>query len=264
MKRHGWLPVLSVLVVIAFVITAVPALAAEGKKKSSVSEKANAEADATAYKPVEYANKDKAGPKLVVLPGEIKSTDATFTQKVTPNSVADFAEIELSKANFGVLERTDLGPMLDEVTLAANRGDADALKKFKKGKFETTKWFVKFDVLKAEKVAGAKKKASGGVLGSIAGTLIGGKGGAVTSTAGGSLESEKGAEVWLVGVRYKVIDASTSEQVATNYIEQKMETGAKSHSVLGFGGSQEKFTTLDSTYQRLVQDCVAEMDAKLK
>src|SRR5437899_5614881 len=71
----------------------------------TTSQKANEAADRVVYKPVEYTNASKRGPALIVIPGEIKSNNATFLQKFTPNNIADFGEIELSSANFGVLER---------------------------------------------------------------------------------------------------------------------------------------------------------------
>ena len=82
---------------------------------SSTSEKANAAADSAVYKEVAYTNKSKKGPALVVIPGEVKSNNATFAQKFGPNNIADFGELELSNANFPVLERSNLGPLLQEV-----------------------------------------------------------------------------------------------------------------------------------------------------
>src|SRR5258706_16228370 len=69
---------------------------------TSTSQKANEAADRAVYKPIEYSNASKAGPPLIVIPGEIKSNNATFTQKFGSNNIADFAEVELSKANFQV------------------------------------------------------------------------------------------------------------------------------------------------------------------
>jgi len=77
---------------------------------SETSQKANAAADQAAYRPVAYTNANKPGPALIVLPGDIKSNNATFLQKFTPNNIADFGEVELSSANFQVLERSNLGP----------------------------------------------------------------------------------------------------------------------------------------------------------
>src|SRR6202162_3265159 len=73
---------------------------------SDTSQKAKASDDQALYQSVEYVNKNKRGPALVVIPGEIKSNNATFLQKFTANNIADFGEIELSSANFTVLERS--------------------------------------------------------------------------------------------------------------------------------------------------------------
>lgn len=229
---------------------------------AGASDTANAIADKAMYKATTYENANKKGPQLVVLPGSIKSNNATFAQKITTNNIADYAEMELGKANFGVLERADLGPLLDEVSLGVNMGDPAALEKFKRGKFQSTKWFVKFDILKAEPVAKAKTGFDGGALSGIAGSLLGGVTGNVTQIAGSSVKTSDAAGIWVVGLRYKVIDASTSEQVATNYFEEKMELGAKNTSVLGMSGGQEEGVTLDSMVQRLVQQAVIDIDSK--
>lgn len=228
----------------------------------SSSAQANAMADKQMYQPIEYANANVKGPVLVVLPGNIKSNNASFTQKVTANNIADYGELELGQANFRVLERTLLGPLLKEVTLAANMGNAAGLRKFKKGKFKTTKWFVKFDVLKAEKVAQVNQGFDGRAIGSIVGSLVGGTAGRVSNTAIGSVQTADSAGIWIIGMRYKVIDASTSEQVTTGYFEDKMELGKQGTSILGVSGSQSSGVTLDSMVQRLVQQAVADIDRK--
>ena len=226
----------------------------------AASQRANEIADNNMYKPVNYQNASKRGPVLVVLPGEIKASNATFTQKITSNNIADFGEIELSNANFRVLERTDLGPLLKEIQLGVTMGDPTALRKFKKGKFKSTKWFVKFDILKAEKTGAAGSGFNGQAIGSIFNTLVGGTGGAVGGTALSSTRTSDEAGVWVVGLRYKILDASTSEQVSTGYKETKMEAGAKANSFLGISGHAEKFVTLDTIVQRLVQEAVVEID----
>lgn len=229
---------------------------------AGASETANAIADQAMYKPVNYENANKKGPQIVVLPGDIKSSNATFAQKISTNNIADYGELELGKANFGVLERSDLGPLLNEITLGVNMGDQAALEKFKRGKFQSTKWFIKFDVLKAEPVAKAKTGFDGGALSGIAGSLLGGVTGSITQTAGSSIKTSEAAGIWIVGLRYKIMDANTSEQVATNYFEEKMELGAKNTSVLGISGGQEEGVTLDTMVQRLVQQAVADIDSK--
>lgn len=228
----------------------------------SASAQANAMADQQMYQPVEYTNAGVKGPVLVVLPGNIKSNNATFCQKITANNIADYGELELGRANFRVLERSLLGPLLEEVTLAANMGNTAGLKKFKKGKFKTTKWFVKFDVLKAEKVAQVNQGFDGRAIGSIFGSLVGGTAGRVGNTAMGSVKTDDSDGIWNVGMRYKVMDASTSEQVTTGYFEDKMELGKQGTSILGVSGSQSGGVTLDSMVQRLVQQAVADLDRK--
>lgn len=229
------------------------------------SQRANQAADQAVYRPVEYVNARTKGPALVVIPGEIKSNNATFTQKFGANNIADYAELELGKANFKILERADLGPLLNEFVLAYSMGNPQAARKvLQKGKFKTTKWVVKFDVLKAEPVAQASSGFDGRAVGNIIGILGGSRGSAAAGTAVGSVQTGESTGVWIIGMRWKLIDANTTEQVATGYSEEKMELGAKSTSVLGFSGSQSGGLTLDSLVQRLVQKNVWEIDAKYK
>ncbi len=232
------------------------------------SQKANAAADQTIYQAVTYTNASKKGPALVVIPGEIKSNNATFLQRFTANNIADFGEIELSSANFTVLERSNLGPLLKEFELAYNLGDPDQARKFlRMGKLKSTKYVVKFDILKTEQVAAAQQGFDGRTLGNMAGMLGafgGGRGGAVGATAVGSVHSDEATSVWVIGMRYKIINAETTEQVATGYTEEKMELGATSSGALGMHQSQQGGVTLDTMVQRLVQKSVWDIDSKYK
>lgn len=239
---------------------------------TATSEKANANADKAMYQAIEYQNAAKQGPALVVIPGEIKSSNATFTQKFGPTNIADFAEIELSRANFQVLERTNLGPLLNEFTLAYNLGDPNKARQYLgMGKLKSTKYIVKFDILKTEQVASAQKSFDGGTLGQMAGILGafsgstgGALAGAVGGTALGSVHSGEATSVWVIGMRYKIIDAETTEQLAQGYTEEKMEVGATSSGALGARESQQGGAGLDTMVQRLVQKSVWEIDNKYK
>jgi curli biogenesis system outer membrane secretion channel CsgG len=234
---------------------------------SSTSQKANAAADQAIYKPIEYTNAGKKGPALIVLAGEIKSNNATFLQKFTANNIADFGEIELSSANFQVLERSNLGPLLNEFTLAYNLGDPQAARKFLgMGKLKSTKYVVKFDVLKTEQVAAAQSGFDGRALGAVAGLLgaWGSRGGAAATVGVGSVQTSESSGVWIIGMRYKIIDAETTEQLATGYTEEKMEVGATSTSVMGVSQSQQGGVSLDTMVQRLIQKSVWEIDSKYK
>lgn len=232
---------------------------------SSVSQQANQAADAAAYKPVEYANAAKKGPAIIVLAGDVKSNNASFSQRYLPNNIADFGELELSKANFAVLERSNLGPLLREFELAYNLGDNDAARKMlQKGKLKSTRWIVKFDVLKAEPVAAAQQGFDGGAVGAIIGILGGSRTSSAGSVAVSSVKTDESAGVWLIGMRYKIMDANTTEQVATNYMEEKMEIGAKNTSLLGISSGARGGLTLDTLVQRLVQKSVQEIDTRYK
>jgi hypothetical protein len=232
---------------------------------SSTSQKANEMADKGLYKPVEYANASKPGPALIVIPGEVKSNNANFMQKFGPNNIADFAEIELTKANFKVLERSSLGHLLQEFQLAYNLGDPQSARKYlQKGKLKTTKWVIKFDVLKAEQVAQAQEGFSGRPIGALIGIFGGGRGAAAGDVVVSSVQKGESTGVWIIGMRWKIIDANTTEQVASGYTEEKMELGAKSTSVLGFSGGEAGGLTLDGMVQRLVQKNVWEIDSKHK
>jgi len=70
--------------------------------------------------------------------------------------------------------------------------------------------------------------------------------------------------VWIVGMRYKIMNAETTEQVAQGYTEEKMEVGTTGTSVLGASSSEQGGVTLDTMVQRLIQKTVWEIDSKYK
>ncbi len=232
---------------------------------TSTSDAANAAADQAAYQEVEYSNKAKRGPALVVIPGEVKSNNAGFMQKFGPNNIADFGELELSQANFPVLERSNLGNLLQEVSLAYNLGDpAAARKTMQMGKLKTTKWVVKFDILKAEQISQNDKGFDGRAVGSLLSIFGGGMAGAAAGTVAGSVRTQDSTGVWLIGMRYKIMDANTTQQVAQGYKELKMEVGSTGTSVMGASSSAKGGVGLDTMVQRLVQTAVWDIDAKYK
>jgi hypothetical protein len=234
-------------------------------KGSSTSNKANAAADEAAYQEVDYKNKSKRGPALVVIPGEVKSSHATFAQKFGPNNIADFGELELSNANFAVLERSSLGNLLQEVSLAYNLGDSTkARKTMQIGKLKTTKWIVKFDILKAEQIAENKAGFDGAAIGGLLSRFGGSRGAQGVGQATGSVQTQDTTGVWLIGMRYKIMDANTTEQVAQGYKELKMEVGSSQTSVLGVSQGAKGGVGLDTMVQRLVQTAVWDIDAKYK
>jgi hypothetical protein len=130
---------------------------------------------------------------------------------------------------------------------------------------------VKFDILKAEQVAAAQQGFDGRALGQMAGLLgvFGGSRGAaqagtVAGAGIGSVQTSETTGVWIIGMRYKIINAETTEQVATGYAEEKMEVGTTSTSVLGVSQSQQGGVSLDTMVQRLIQRTVWDIDNKYK
>lgn len=245
-------------------IAALAAVAALGGCQTS-SQRANEAAQQSTYQPVTYQNAAVQGVPLVVLPGEIRSANATFAQKIGSTNIADFAEIELSKANFQVLERTNLAELEREISIAYNNGDPNAARKlFQVGAYRAAQYVTRFDIIKAEPAATASQGFDGRPAGSILGAVIPGMGGAVAGTATGSVQSRENAEVWIVGLRYTIFDANTGRQVATNYIEDTMESGAQATSVVGVSQGASQRQSLDLLAQRLVQKAVQEIDANYK
>ncbi len=175
---------------------------------------------------IEYANAGKAGPKVVVASGEIKSANANFTQKITSNAIADFGELELGRANFKITK-----------------------------KVENAAFTIKFDILKAEMLG----KAGKDVDGSAVGNLVGGITGAVV----GSVKTKDSAEVWNIALRWQAIDKS-GDQIGTGLVEDRMELGAKGTAILGVSSDKSGGPTLDTMIQYLVQKAVAEIDKKMK
>ena len=232
---------------------------------TGASAQVNMAANTAQYQPVNYANATTKGPAIIVLPGVVKSNNATFAQQYGPNNIADYAELELWKANFQVLDRANLGSVLHEIELAYNVGNpAKAQTFFQKGELQNTRWIVKFDVLRAEKVAEAGSGFSGATLGSLANTLLGGAVGSAVSQGVSSVKTTDSAGVWLVGMRYKIIDARTTQQVAQGYAEDKLEVGSSGTSVLGMSFRQAGGTTLDALVIGLLQKNVADIDQKYK
>jgi curli biogenesis system outer membrane secretion channel CsgG len=267
---HYLTPLRAALMLVLFGLAAAPVLAQptfgnpSPNAGSSTSQAANAAADQAAYKEVEYKNKAKRGPALVVIPGEVKSNNATFIQKFGPNNIADFGELELSQANFAVLERANLGNLLQEISLAYNLGDQQkARQTMQMGKLKTTQWVVKFDILKAEQIAENKKGFDGRAIGGLIG-MVGGFGSQVAGHATSTVQTGEATSVWLIGMRYKIMDANTTEQVAQGYKELKMEVGANATSVMGVSESAKGGVGLDTMVQRLVQTAVWDIDAKYK
>ncbi len=231
---------------------------------SETSQRANESADQAIYKPVEYMNVNKKGPALIVIPGEIKSSNATFLQKFTSNNIADFARDR-------ALRRQLPGARALEPRTAAQgirarlqpRRPADQARKYP-GHGQAQEHEVRRQVRHPEDRAGRRRaaglrrprarpdrRAPRRASAARAAARSAGAVGQARPSARCRPANRRG--VWIIGMRYKIINAETTEQVAQGYTEEKMEVGAKSSSVLGVSQSQQGGVSLDTMVQRLVQ-----------
>ena len=135
-----------------------------------------------------------------------------------------------------------------------------------KGKLKTTKWIVKFDILKAEQVSRAKERLQWRrrqvIDRDIRQRRV--KPGRRPKRSPAPSIPSAAAGVWVIGMRYKLLDTTTTEEVAQGYTEEKMEVGAKSSSVAGVSSAAAGGVSLDTMVQRLVQKSVWDIDNKHK
>ncbi len=103
-----------------------------------------------------------------------------------------------------------------------------------------------------------------GLLGVFGGSRGAAQAGTVAGAGIGSVQTSETSGVWIIGMRYKIINAETTEQVANGYAEEKMEVGTTSTSVLGVSQSQQGGVSLDTMVQRLIQKTVWDIDNKYK
>ncbi|KHK04107.1 hypothetical protein [Desulfovibrio sp. TomC] len=215
-----------------------------------------------------YKNKSIQGPLVVVLPGKISSNDLAFSMKVSNNNIADFAAIELSDANFQVVEASSHPAYLDEYLLALRQGDENAVRIFRERYFSQVKMILSFDVVKAEPVSGVNKSFNGVAIGSLVSMAMAFAGKADVGRATGaiisSVNSNENSSVWVVGMRYKVLSPHSGTQVSTNYLEDKLEVSSQSQSFLCITKGEAKRDGFDSIVERLIQKSVEELDTSFK
>lgn len=235
------------------------------------SKSAHEKADAAMYKPIEYENTSVQGPAVVVMPGVVKSRSVYFLGKYGDSNIKDFAEIELGKANFTLVESADKQPMFTEMACAVNLGDPQALRLFKNKCAPKAKCFVTFDVIEAEPVAWEVKGGSGEVAGMLIelGFLIANKGessalGKSLGTAVSSLKKYDYKTTWNVTLRYKVVDAFEGKELCSNEIKEQHVVESQMSSAIGVTNTETGNMTMDTLIQRLIQRAVHEIDKNHK
>ena len=190
---------------------------------SETSQKANASADQALYQPVEYTNVNKKGPALIVIPGEIKSNNATFLQKFTANNIADFGEIELSERQLPGARALESRPAAQRIRARLQPGRSRRGAQVPAhGQAEDHQ--VHRQVRHPEDRAGRRGAAGlrrprarpdGRAARRLRRSRGGAQAGTVAGAGVGSVQTSESSGVWIIGMRYKIINAETTEQVAT-------------------------------------------------
>ncbi len=250
-----------------FAVLLVFALLLPSCKKAT--QTANEMADQSLYRPVEYRNAALPGPAIVVLPGSVSAGHILYRQKIKGENIADFGELEMSKAGFSVLDHENLAALVAEISLAAEMGDPQALKVFRKGKFAKARYLVRFDLTKAECVSRTNKAFDGVLLGAVAGGLLAGltNSQGLGTAAGSAIASIKSAEessVWQMGMRYAVIDAATGQVAFTGDAEETVDVRRTLQGFMGSTQQTNSLLPLEAVTLRMVQQCVQRIDADNK
>jgi len=247
-----------------FIVLLVLTLLLSSCKKAS--QTANEMADQVAYQPIEYVNAKTAGPAVVILPGSVKSGHILYRQKIGDGNIADFGEMEMEKAGFPILDRANLDAIVEEISLAAQMADPQALKLFRKGKFANARYLVRFDVIKADRLSQSRKSFDGALAGALVGGILAGvtdsaEIGTATGTAIASIKSDEETSVWGMGMRYTVIDAVTGVAVSTGEVDETVDVRRTLKGFLGSTEQKSNLLPLDAVTLRMVQQCVARIDS---
>lgn len=234
----------------------------------TASKKANEIAQQNIYQSVEYANAGQAGPTVMVIPGVITTPSYEYLVRVSPSALRDFAESEMGKSNFKVLDRTDQPAMFQEIAVAANLGDSSVLAKFKKYKMAPPRWLVRFDVIEVvPRSTGFKQldKQMAGMAGALmGGMLLGDLGAKAGSAAFASISSAEEHREWTLTLRYSVLDGSTGARIHEGQFSDKAQISKELSGFMGFDTSQAGGLQLFTVTQRLVQKAVQDIDAQHK
>ncbi|WP_173087065.1 hypothetical protein [Fundidesulfovibrio magnetotacticus] len=220
------------------------------------------------YKPVEYVNAAQPGPTVLVLPGQVSAWSYEFLGKVNAQGLRDFAEVEMGKCNFKVLDRVENPAMLQEVAIAANLGEGAVIGKFKKFKFTPPHWVVVFDVIEVTPRSTGFKytdKAMAGLAGSLMGGMIFGQLGAKIGEATlGSISSAEEQREWAISLRYRVIDAVSGVTAHEGQFQDKTTVYREIKGFMGFDTHEAGGGQLSTSVQRMVQQAIREIDEKHK
>ncbi len=220
------------------------------------------------YQEVAYDNMAQPGPSVVVLPGRITSSSYEFLALVNPDSLREFGELELAKANFTVREKASLADIYQEIALAANLGDGSAARRFARLGITPPQWFVVFDVVDVKTQTtdfSFTDKNAAAVAGALMGGLFLGSAGAQMG-AGlvGSVNAAKEQRRWDITLQYRILDGDSGQQIAQGSFTEQAVIKSELNGFLGIDAGQTGGITLSTAARRLIQNAVRDIDASHK
>ncbi len=220
------------------------------------------------YQDIAYENAAKPGPRVTVLPGEVASASYEFLAQVKPDGLREFAELELGKANFTVLDKNSLGDIYQEIALAANLGDGSVASPLSQHDATPPQWLVIFDVVDVKTQTTAftfTDKNAAAVAGALMGGMFLGSAGAqLGSGLVGSINSAEEQRLWNITLKYRILDGGTGQPLLQGTFTEQATITRELKGFLGVDEAQAGGITLTTVAQRLVQKAVQEMDQKHK
>lgn len=220
------------------------------------------------YQDIAYENGAKPGPRVVVLPGEVASSSYEFLAQVKPDGLREFAELELGKANFTVLDKNALGDLHQEIALAANLGDGSVARSFSQHDATPPQWLIILDVVDVKTQTTAftfTDKNAAAVAGALMGGMFLGSAGAqLGSGLVGSINSAEEQRLWDITLKYRILDGGTGQPLLQGTFTEQATITRELKGFLGVDEAQAGGITLTTVAQRLVQKVVQEMDQKHK
>ncbi len=220
------------------------------------------------YREMAYENAATPGPRVVVLPGTVTSPCYEFLCQVKPDTLRDFGENELGKANFKVLEKSALGDIYQEIAVAVNLGDGSLGQRFAKINAEPPRWIVLFDVVDVKTQTTAfsftdKNAASfAGVL--MGGIFLGAAGAQIGSGLIGSVSSAKEQRLWDITLQYRILDGNSGQEMAQGRFADQARLDRELTGFLGIDAAEAGGLTLSTVTSRLIQKAVQEIDKQHK
>jgi|GEM_PF-3859088 len=231
-------------------------------------QKAHEMAAANLYQEISYENAAQPGPSVMVLPGKISAASYEFLAKVKPDTLCEFAELELAKAGFTVREKSSLPDIYQEIALAANLGDGSIGQRFARIDAAPPHWLVIFDVtdVKAQTTAFTfTDKNSAAMAGALMGGIfLGAAGAQIGAGLTGSINSAEEQRRYDITLAYRILDGVSGQQQAQGNFTEQALISSELKGFLGVDAGQSGGITLGTIAHRLIQKAVQDMDSQHK